>query len=73
MGEVAYREQVRVPMRAGPAFGATGLPPEVEARAEDHGPLDSRTEALLGFAIVTPMLAAYGAIAYGVYSLISLL
>ena len=29
---------------------------------ETDGPLDRRTEAILGLAIVTPVLAAYGAI-----------
>jgi hypothetical protein len=75
----AYGEQLQLPVprqRAPavgrkPAFGEAGPPPEVETAKETRGPLDRRTEALLGFAIVTPVLAAYGVIGYGLYALLS--
>ena len=67
----AYVEQSPAPRRREPAFGDLGPPPEVEAAKETHGPLDRRTEAILGLAIVTPALAAYGAIGYGLYALVS--
>ena len=73
----AYGEQLQLPVpRQGalgrkPAFGEVGPPPEVETDEETRGPLDRRTEALLGLAIVMPVLAAYGAIGYGLYALAS--
>ena len=51
-----------------PVFGDAGPPPEVEAKKEAHAALDRRTEAMLAIAIVAPVVAAYGAVAYGVYS-----
>lgn len=67
----AYGEQLPVPRRRVPAFGEQGPPPDVEAKEETRGPLDRRTEALLGLVIVTPVLAVYGAIGYGLYVLVS--
>ena len=64
---LAYSEQLPVPRRPGPAFGQVGPPPEIEATKEGAGPLDRRTEVVLGLAIVIPVVAAYGAIAYGLY------
>ena len=69
--QVIDREQVATSRRRGPAFGEAGPPPEVEAKADVADPLDGQTEAMLGFAIVTPVLAAYAAIGYGVYTLVS--
>ena len=67
---VTYSEQLPVPRRSGPAFGEAGPPPEVATKA-DAGPLDRRTEAMLAFAIVTPVIAAYTAVAYGAYVALS--
>ena len=70
-GEIAYQEQERlpVPRRRGPAYGEVASPPApAEPEKETSaGPLDRRTEALLALAVVTPVLATYGAIAYGLY------
>jgi hypothetical protein len=70
-GEIAYQEQERlpVPRRRGPAYGEVVSPPApAEPEKETSaGPLDRRSEAILGLAIVTPVMAAYGAIAYGLY------
>jgi hypothetical protein len=66
MGEALASE---VPVgRCRPAFGDAGPPPEVEATKEANPPLDRRTEAMLAVAIVAPVVAAYGAVAYGIYS-----
>ena len=43
----------------------------LEAAKETHGPLDRRTEAILGLGIVTSVLVTYGAIGYGLYALVS--
>ncbi len=67
---LASGEQLPVPRRREPAFGHEGPPPEVEAEKETHGPLDRRTEAILGLAIVTPVVAGYGVIGYGIYALV---
>ena len=69
--ESAYGEQLPVPKRRGPAFGDAGPLPEVEEKEEPRGPLDRRTEVTLGLAIVTPVLAAYAAIGFGFYELIT--
>jgi hypothetical protein len=67
-GDIAYQEQLPVPRRRGPAYGEVGSPPvPAEPEKETAGPLDRRTEGILAFAIVTPIIAAYGAIAYGLY------
>jgi hypothetical protein len=66
----AYDEQLVVPRRRGPAFGDHAPSPRVEAEKETDGPLDGRTQAILGLAILTPVLAAYGAIGYGLYALV---
>ena len=67
---LASGEQLPVPRRREPAFGHEGPPPEGEAEKETHGPLDRRTEAILGLAIVTPVVAGYGVIGYGIYALV---
>jgi hypothetical protein len=69
----AYGEQLPVPRRRGPLFGHEGPSPELETEAESGtpGPLDRRTEAILGLAIVTPVMAAYVAAGYGVYALVT--
>jgi hypothetical protein len=46
-------------------------PPEVEGEKETHGPLNRRTEAILALAILTPVVATYGAISYGLYALVN--
>jgi hypothetical protein len=70
-GDIAYGEELAVPQQSRPAFGYEGPPPEVEARSEDAGPLDRRTEAWLAFAIVTPVVATYAGVAYGIYLALS--
>ena len=67
---LAYGEQLPVPRRRGPAFGETSPPPEV-TEPKDVGPLDRRTEAMLGLAVLIPVVVAYAAISYGVYALVS--
>ena len=69
MGEAIVSEVLA--RRHGPAFGDAGPPPEVEAKKEVHARLDRRTEAMLAVAIVAPVVAAYGAVAYGVYSAVN--
>jgi hypothetical protein len=54
------------PGRHGPAFGAASPPPEEDV-PESRGPLDRRTEAALGFAIVAPTTLGYVALVYGLY------
>jgi hypothetical protein len=68
---LAYGEQSPVPRRRRPAFGDEGPPPEVEGEKETHGPLNRRTEAILALAILTPVVATYGAISYGLYALVN--
>jgi hypothetical protein len=63
-GEGAARQR-------GPAFGDGGPSPEVEAKQDAHATLDRRTEAMLAVAIVAPVVAAYSAVAYGVYSAVN--
>lgn len=70
-GESTYSEYVHVPRRRGPAFGELGPPPEADEKPDDAGPLDRRTEAAIGFAIVIPVLASYAALGYGVYRAVS--
>ena len=48
-----------------------GPSPEVEAKTDAPATLDRRTEAMLGLAIVAPVVAAYGAVAYGIYSAVN--
>jgi hypothetical protein len=69
--ESAYGEQLPVPRRRGPAFGDAGPSPEIEEKEQSRGPLDRRTEVALGLAIVTPVLAAYVAIGFGLYELVT--
>ena len=69
-GEIAYqeREQLPVPRRRGSAHGEVeAKPPPAQPEEETAGPLDRPTEAILVLAIVTPVMATYGAIAYGLY------
>ena len=61
-----YDERSLVPGRHGPAFGAASPPPEDDV-PESRGPLDRRTEAALGFAIVAPTALGYVALVYGLY------
>jgi hypothetical protein len=42
-------------------------PAPAEPEKETAGPLDRRSEAIFALAIVTPVTAAYGAIAFGLY------
>jgi hypothetical protein len=69
--EIAYGEQLPVPRRRGPAFGDARPLPRVEEKEEPRGPLDRRTEAILALAILTPVVATYGAISYGLYALVN--
>jgi len=61
-----YDERSLAPGRHGPAFGAASPPPEEDV-PESRGPLDRRTEAALGFAIVAPTALGYVALVYGLY------
>jgi hypothetical protein len=63
--EQLYDEPSRAPTR-GPAFGAASPPPEEDV-PESRGPLDRRTEAALGIAIVAPTALGYAALVYGFY------
>ena len=67
---LAYSQELTLPRRRGPAFGHAGPPPEMEAK-EDASLLGRRTEAMLALAIVTPVIAAYAALAYGAHSALS--
>jgi len=69
MGEASASEMTA--RRHGPAFGDVGPSPEVEAKTEAPATLDWRSEAMLGLAIVAPVVAAYGAVAYGIYSAVN--
>jgi len=69
--ELANGEQLPVPRRRGPAFGDARPLPGVEEKEEPHGPLDRRTEVILALAILTPVVAAYGAISYALYTLVN--
>jgi len=69
MGEATASEAFA--RRHGPAFGDAGPPPEGEETKEAHATLDRRTEAMLAVAIVAPVVAGYGAVAYGVYSAVN--
>jgi hypothetical protein len=71
MGEATYGIQVPAPRRHGPAYGDVGPPPNIDAKAETAGPLDRPTEAILAVVIVTPALAGYAAIGYGLHALAS--
>jgi len=69
-GDIVYGEQLPAPRRRGPAYGevaAQPAPAEPEPETQTAGPLDRRTEGILALAIVTPVVAAYSAIAYGLY------
>jgi hypothetical protein len=67
-GDIAYQEQLPVPRRRGPAYGEVESPPaSAEPEKETARPLDRGSEAILAVAIVTPVMAAYGAIACGLY------
>ena len=59
-------ERPPAPRRHGPAFGTASPPPEEDA-PESRGPLDRRTEAALGFAIVAPTALGYVALVYAFY------
>ena len=64
--EQFYGEPSRAPTTRGPAFGAASPPPEEDV-PESRGPLDRRTEAALGIAIVAPTALGYAALVYGFY------
>lgn len=62
---VAYGAHAPAPSRSQPAYGEGRLSYEEPPKAEEH--LDSRTEIALALAIFMPAIAAYGAVAYGIY------
>jgi len=68
--EQLYDERSRATTTRGPAFGAASPPPE-EVAPESRGPLDRRTEAALGIAIVAPTALGYAALAYGFYAAVT--
>jgi hypothetical protein len=54
--------------RRGPAFGERSAASVAEEKEpESRDPIDARTEAALGLAIVVPTAAGYAALAYGCY------
>ena len=61
---VAYDENV-APSRSQPAYGDGPFSYEAPPTGEEH--LDGGTEFALAFAIVAPVTAVYGAIAFGLY------
>jgi hypothetical protein len=69
--ELAYGEQLPAPRQRGPAFGEAGPPHAAKAEKEDAGPLDRRAEAMMGLAIVAPVLATCVAIGYSIYTVVS--
>jgi hypothetical protein len=69
-GEIAYqeREQLPVPRHRGCAYGeAEAAPSPAQPEKETVAGLDRRTEVILALAIVAPVIAAYSAIACGLY------
>lgn len=65
-------EGTTAPRRRAPVFGDTlAVPVAEEEKTESRGPLDPRTEAALGLAIVVPTVAAYAALAYGSYLVVT--
>jgi hypothetical protein len=62
---VAYGATAPAPSRSQPAYGDGRLGYEEPPKAEEH--LNGGAEMALAFAIVVPVIAAYGAAAYGVY------
>lgn len=70
-GEIAYqeREQLPVPRHRGCAYGeAEAAPSPAQPEKETvAGRLDRHTEVILALAIVAPVIAAYSAIACGLY------
>ena len=63
-----YDEHVAAPRRHVPAFGESlAVPHADDTQPESRGPLDKRSEAALGLAIVVPTAAGYAALAYGCY------
>lgn len=64
--EQLHDEHARAPSTRGPAFGVASPPPEEDV-PESRGPLDRRTEAALGIAIVAPTALGYAALVYGFY------
>jgi hypothetical protein len=68
--DIAYQEGLPVPRhRARPAYGEVASPPPAAAEPENETPelLNRRMEGILALLIVTPVLAAYGGIAYAFY------
>jgi len=68
---LAYGGSAPAPQRSQPAYGEGRLSYEAPPKAEEH--LAARTEIALAFAIFAPAIAAYGAVAYGVYRAVSAL
>jgi hypothetical protein len=68
-GEIAYQQQSSARGDRRPAYGEALPPATAPARPEREaaGPLDRRSESILALAIITPVVAGYGALAYGVY------
>lgn len=62
---VAYGASAPEPSRRQPVYGEGRLSYEQPPKAEER--LAGRTEIALAFAIFAPAIAAYGAVAYGIY------
>lgn len=62
---LAYGDTAPPPRRTQPAYGDARLSSEASPKVEDD--LDRRTHIMLALAVFTPVAAAYGAVAYGVY------
>jgi hypothetical protein len=68
---IAYGAHAPAPSRSQPAYGDGRLSYEEPPKAKEH--LDGRTEIALAFAIFVPAIAAYSAVAYGIYRAVSAL
>jgi hypothetical protein len=62
---VAYGAHAPAHSRSQPAYGEGRLSYEEPPKAQEH--LNGGAETALAFAIFVPVIAAYGAIAYGIY------
>ena len=62
---VAYSADALAPIRSQPAFGEGRINYEEPPKADEH--LNDGAEIALAFAIFVPVIATYGAAAYGIY------
>jgi hypothetical protein len=62
---VVHGAELPAPNRSQPAYGDARFSYEQPPKAEEH--LDGRAEIALAVAIVVPVIAAYGALAYALH------